>query len=103
MTNPSSATHTPTALLTYTVMKVYRDVFDNSFSFYLFSWNRKGLSVEKVPAEKTGDLIVPQIYLKRTQNSGFLYVRGREDGQGKRWDPRKGWGNLQINFSPVSS
>lgn len=35
------------------------------------------------------DLIVPSNPLKRVENSGFFYVKERENGQGRRWDPRK--------------
>lgn len=31
--------------------------------------------VEKAPTEKMGDIMVPQIHFKRTQNSGFFYVK----------------------------
>lgn len=33
---------------------------------------------KKAPTEKMGDLVVPQIDLKKVQSSGFFYVKGGE-------------------------
>ena len=45
---------------------------------------RKGLLIKKVPTEKTGALVVPQIHLPNVHISGFFYVKGRGNGRDKR-------------------
>nr|KAF6474774.1 hypothetical protein HJG63_010931 [Rousettus aegyptiacus] len=44
---------------------------------------RKGLLIKKVPTEKMGDPLVPQIHLKKIQNSAFFYIKrdGKQEGQ----------------------
>lgn len=37
--------------------------------------------VEKAPTEKMGDIMVPQIHFKRTQNSGFFFVKADTHSQ----------------------
>lgn len=43
---------------------------------------KKGLLIKKVPTEKMGAPLIPQIHLKETHSSGFFYVKGRGSGKG---------------------
>lgn len=52
-----------------------------------------------------GNLVVPQIHLKKVQSSGFFYVNGMENGRGKRglttsdiWTPAGIQGRLRNFF-----
>lgn len=42
---------------------------------------RKSLLIEKILAKKMRFIVVPQIYLKKVQSSGFFSVKGRENGR----------------------
>lgn len=45
---------------------------------------RKGLLTKKVPTEKMGSPVVPQIHGKKVQNLAFFYVRGGGNRRDKR-------------------
>ena len=47
---------------------------------------RRALLIKKAPAQADGEVLeVPQIHFRRALNWGAFYVKGREEGQGKRW------------------
>lgn len=42
----------------------------------------KGLLIEKMPTEKIGALVVPQIHLTKVQSAGFFFVKRGEVKRG---------------------
>lgn len=46
---------------------------------------KKGLLIKKAPTEKMKDLMVPQINLRKVQNLGLFYVKGKGQGRGNRY------------------
>lgn len=46
---------------------------------------KKGLLIKKAPTEKMKEIMVPQNNLRKVQNLGFFYVKGKGHGRGKRY------------------
>lgn len=56
---------------------------------------RKGLLIKKVPIQKLGALVLPQINLKKVKSSGVFYIkrRGNEKGYCKNLSSKQNSSN----------
>lgn len=64
---------------------------------------KKGLLINRVPTEKMGAPLIPQIHLKEAQSSGFFYIKGRGSGKGDGWLTITGvWAPAVFRGRPAS-